>query len=187
MYTSEQMQTLCLWADISESAGWWMPFEGVCFVCESPTTQIVDDRGRLHNIFGASMEFRDGWRIHSVHGVTVPGDMIMDRQSITVTRIELEQNTEIRRVMIELFGQEKFLRDSGAKEVHKDEFGTLYRKELLDDEPLVMVKVKNATPESDGQFKDYFLRVPPQMKTAHQAVAWTFGKESTAYVPVFES
>ena len=89
--------------------------------------------------------------------------------------------------MIELFGQEKFLRDSGAKEVHKDEFGTLYRKELLDDEPLVMVKVKNATPESDGQFKDYFLRVPPQMKTAHQAVAWTFGKESTAYVPVFES
>ena len=42
-------------------------------------------------------------------------------------------------------------------------------------EPVVMVEVLNSTPEPDGSFKDYWLRVPPTMETARQAVAWTFG------------
>jgi hypothetical protein len=50
-----------------------------------------------------------------------------------------------------------------------------------------MVKVKNSTPEPDGLFKDYFLRVPPTVKTAHEAVAWTFGETPETYNPVMES
>ncbi len=50
-----------------------------------------------------------------------------------------------------------------------------------------MVKVVNSAPEPDGTFKDYFLRVPPTMQTARQAVAWTFGKESHEYAPVLET
>jgi hypothetical protein len=63
----------------------------------------------------------------------------------------------------------------------------LFRKELAGDEPLVMVKVVNATPEADGSFKDYFLRVPPTVQTAREAVAWTFGKAADDYGPVKES
>lgn len=52
---------------------------------------------------------------------------------------------------------------------------------------LVMVKVVNSTPEPDGQFKDYFLRVPPQMRRAKEAVAWTFNKTETKYQPAMET
>ena len=89
--------------------------------------------------------------------------------------------------MIELYGQTRYLMDSGAKEISRDEFGILYRKEIVDDEPLVMVKVVNSTPEPDGSFKDYFIRVPPDMETAHAAVAWTFDKTPETYSPLIQT
>ncbi len=50
-----------------------------------------------------------------------------------------------------------------------------------------MVKVVNSTPEPDGSRREYFLRVPPTVRTAREAVAWTFGLAADAYRPVNES
>ena len=89
--------------------------------------------------------------------------------------------------MIERYGQARYLQDSGAKLVAEDEFGSLYRKEIPNDEPLVMVRVKNSTPEPDGSEKIYFLRVPPSVRTPHEAVAWSFGLNPTAYLPLIQT
>lgn len=103
--------------------------------------------------------------------------------------------------MIERYGQAKFLMDSGAMEIHRDDFGVLYRKDVADDEPIVMVKVCNSTPEPDGSYKDYFLRVNPELRplgldntmgepqplTAHNAVASTFGLRGDEYAPEVET
>jgi len=90
-------------------------------------------------------------------------------------------------MMLERYGIQRFLFDSGAKEIHRDDFGILYRKDSRQDEPLVMVKVVNATPEPDGSYRDYFLRVPPTMKRARQAVAWTFAKAENDYSPTLQT
>jgi hypothetical protein len=74
-----------------------------------------------------------------------------------------------------------------ARPVQKDDWGKLYQQQLPGDEPLCMVKVLNATPEPDGTFKEYWLRVPPTMRTAHQAVAWTFSAEAQDYRPAVET
>ncbi|MCC7529097.1 MAG: hypothetical protein IT342_11270 [Candidatus Melainabacteria bacterium] len=51
-----------------------------------------------------------------------------------------------------------------------------------------MVRVKNATMEPDGSYKTYFLRVPPYVATAREAVAWTFSFDSAEeYEPTEES
>jgi hypothetical protein len=71
--------------------------------------------------------------------------------------------------------------------VHKDEFGTLYCLPQRGWEAVAIVKVVNTTPEPDGTFKDYFLRVPPWVRTAREAVAWTFGMESAGYRPGVET
>ena len=63
----------------------------------------------------------------------------------------------------------------------------LYRKEFEDDEPLMLVKVLNSTPEPDGSFKSYFLRVPPTVTTAREAVAWTFQLERDKYSPTTQT
>jgi hypothetical protein len=57
----------------------------------------------------------------------------------------------------------------------------------MDDEPIVLVHVTNATPEPDGSLKKYVLRVPPTMARARQAVAWTFGMREDRYRPTRET
>jgi hypothetical protein len=116
-----------------------------------------------------------------VNGVRVPAHVVESPEKMTADQIEKETNLEVRRVMIDAYGREKFILDSNSKIVHSDDFGVLYRKDLVDDEALMMVKVVNSTPEPDGSFKDYFIRVDPNayagLKTARAAVASTWRKE----------
>ncbi len=100
---------------------------------------------------------------------------------------------EVKRVMIEKYGTTRFLKDGGAEKVHQDGHGILWRRNLANDEPIVMVEVFNPTPEPDGvyakseilsrfgsdlhrsmsyvhghdsvsRYKTYFLRVQPELR-----------------------
>jgi hypothetical protein len=85
--------------------------------------------------------------------------------------------------MLEHFGLDRYLAESGAQPVQSDETGVLWRIELPDDEPLAMVEVVNSTPEPDGTRRTYFLRVPPWVRRAREGVAWTFGIAEDDYRP----
>jgi len=50
-----------------------------------------------------------------------------------------------------------------------------------------MVQCLNSTPEPDGERRSYYLRVPPTVRTVHEAVAWTFGMAADRYEPEIES
>jgi len=173
--------------EIAREAGWSILFWDWAFICARPQVIERDERGRLHCLTGPAVKYPDGFGVWAVHGVRVPQYVIETPAAITVADINGEANAEVRRVKIERFGAHRYLLESGAKEIHADDFGTLYRRDLLNDEPLVMVKVVNSTPEADGSFKDYFLRVPPAMRTAREAVAWTFGKSKADYQPAVET
>ena len=148
-------------------------FETICFIYAKPTELFLDSAGRLHHEEKAATEFIDGTKYFVWHGVEVPEDVIMHPHKIKVKGIENERNVEIRRIMIERYGLNNFIRDSAARVVQRDEFGTLYRKELPGEEPVVVVRVENSTAEHDGEYKNYYLRVPPHIQTAREAVAWT--------------
>lgn len=178
MHTAEQMVLLEGWATIARNAFWWYPFDGICFVCDRPEEYHFDERRRLHNPVGPAVRFSDGYSLYAVHGVMLPAWIIEQPDMITPSKISDERNVEIKRVMIEKYGQERYLVDSGATLLHADGYGELYSTVVQGDEPLVMVKVVNSTPEPDGSYRDYFVRVPPGMTTAEQAVAWLGGFET---------
>jgi hypothetical protein len=172
-----------------ESAYWWFAQKEFVMVSEHPSVihrELVRSRDgnshhRLHCATGPACGFRDGWGVWAWHGVRVPQHVIERPKQITIREIQKEQNVEVRRVMMERYGLSRFLVDSGAKRISGDELGELYRIELPNDEPLVMVKVLNSTLEQDGSRKPYFLRVPPGMTSARQAVAWTFSMAPDEY------
>lgn len=90
-------------------------------------------------------------------------------------------NAEIRRAVVEVVGYEKIV--DGAEVLDESLIdGTLLRVPLEDDEDLVLVHVQD--PSTDRQ---YFLRVPPNMKTAKQARAWTFGFDAKDFEPLVET
>jgi hypothetical protein len=161
--------------------------QDVCFVCERPFVFKLDEAGRLHADDGPALAYGDGFKLFSWHGTNVPEWIIKKPESISVSKIEKEFNAEVRRVMIERYGPSKYILDSGAVVIDKDECGVLYRKEMRNDEPIVMVKVRNSTPEPDGTYREYFLRVPPTILKAREAVAWTFDMKPEDYQPFRES
>ena len=177
--------------DQAKHAGWYLPHKHVCWISERHHILSRDERGRLHSLAGPAVSYPDGWSIYAVGGVRVPEYVIERPKEISVKKIDEEANVEIRRIMLEQYGIERFLRDGKADKLGSDDFGTLYRRSMGDDEPLVMVHVVNTTPEPDGSHKDYFLRVPPQIgdgnHTPRSAVAWTFGMKEREYNPVMES
>jgi hypothetical protein len=92
---------------------------------------------------------------------------------------------------LETYGLNRYIQDSNAKIISQDGYGTLYRKQQVDDEALVMVKVKNSTHEHDGSFKYYFIRIPPKFgigeHSPEEAIAWTFGLSKKEYNPNIET
>jgi hypothetical protein len=148
--------------------------------------ELVNGQRRLHNQPYAAIE-SDAENLYYWHGVYVPAFVVVRPDWITLKHIETEPNIEVRRIMVERFGLERYILESGARLVHTDECGALYRKELSDDEPVVAVHVVNSTAEPDGSYRKYILRVPPTMRTAREAVAWTFGRRSDEYWPTIET
>ncbi|MFI2376323.1 DUF6745 domain-containing protein [Streptomyces sp. NPDC018964] len=172
---------------VCRSAGWWWPFEKVAVVCERPVALHRDEAGRLDHGDGPALEFPDGFALCAWRGMPVTRDFLDELRTLTPERIRQEENAELRRVMLEYYGYDRYLADSGARPLHRDGTGTLWRVELDGDEPVVMVEVLNSTPEPDGTHRTYWLRVPPTTRTAREGVAWTFGLGAEAYEPLEET
>ena len=173
---------------IAQSAGWFLPYKNICWVSERHSILERDERGRIHNISGPAIAYPDGWKIYAVHGVRVPEWIVEQPEKITTAHIGEEQNAEVRRVMLDRFGAARYLKEIGATLIDHDEnFGTLRRADLREDEPLVMLESVNRSKEPDGTYKHYTLRVPPNMETAEQAWRWLGGMNIKAKHNFIES
>lgn len=187
---AERERAIALHLELAKSAGQWWALDDLAIVTERPLVIRRDDRGRPHSASGPAIAWADGVEFYAWHGVITEKRVIMQPESVTVAEIDATPNVETRRVLVERFGEERLIREGGARLIAEDAMGRLWRRELASDrwgqgrdEPIVMVEVVNSTPEPDGTRKTYFLRVPPAMTSARQAVAWTFGLGSVEYRP----
>ena len=153
-----------------------------CMVSDFPEVLTVDERNRPHNSTGPSHRWADGWELHHWHGVRVPAFVIEQPESITAATINAETNQEVRRVMVERYGFDRYIADSGAKPLGADDVGELYE---IDERRVV--RVLNSTPEPDGSVKTYTLKGSMRATTARESVASTFGLKAIDYQPVIET
>lgn len=186
--------------------GWWIPVkfekpspgfpkgESVCYMSERFKAIHLDPQNRLHNTTGPSLEFVDEVKLYHIGGIQLKDgkeQWIEKPETLKTSDIEAETNVELRRILIDIYerqnGKGMFAVDSGAVKEQSDDFGTLYRKKVENDEDILQVKVVNSTPEPDGSFKDYWIRVPPTMKSAKEAIAWSFSQEEDKYAPLKET
>ncbi len=174
---------------MSSLVWWWWPCQDFVLACARPTHIAItrDARGWPHSPDRPLIAFPDGWALCYWHGWQIPSCVVTRPEAITVAVIHGQENIELRRLLIERYGLSRYLRDVGAKPVHQDACGALYRTGMLTDKPITFVLVVNSTPEPDGSFKEYWLRVPPETRTAREAVAYTFGLDAESYRPVVET
>lgn len=135
-------------------------------ICDFPCVYEINDRRNLSSRTGPAARWRDGVEYYNVNGIRLPAWIIAAPERLDAKAIDAESNAEIRRVMMEQYGFDRYLNESGAKVVHEDVDGLgfprrLLRKEVRDDEPIVMIEVTNSTAEPDGTHKKYMMRVDP--------------------------
>lgn len=128
----------------------------------------------------AGVELR--WR-----GVAIDARIAFKPDRLNVADAFAERNAERRRVMLERIGPERLVTEANVdiRDQDTDPGGPrrLLRIHLKDTENLVFLHVRCP---STG--REYFLRVPPVMKTCHQAAAWTAGFDNPDdYRPIIET
>lgn len=159
------------------------PFASVAVAVRAPQVLRLDAEGRPHSESGAALAWADGSSFFAWRGRPVPPELVDPAIPVTLARILREFDPGSRWVLIERYGLGRFMRDAGAQEMHRDASGTLYRLRSIVGPPIVAVRVVNHTPEPDGTHQEFWLRVPPAMTTAREAVAWTFGLREHEYRP----
>jgi hypothetical protein len=200
--------------ELAKSVGMVWPTKDICFFVERWSRFSVDTQGRIHSVTGPAVQFRDGSEFYAYHGVA-DGDLgliFRAAHTLSIDRIfELGMNR--RNFAIEVYkggrenggGLERFVHDlkhSSSSDIrnrivaldHDPAIGTLYHINVrrgsgywTGQPPLAVVSVRNSTPEPDGSVKQYCLRVPPTIRTARAAVAWTFRLPRNRYRPVQET
>jgi hypothetical protein len=108
-------------------------------------------------------------------------------ETISGQSVLKEENLELRRIMLERVGYERLMLEVGGLILDRDQDAggerKLIRIPLDDDEDIVMVAV--VCPSTAHQ---YVLRVPPFVRSCHQAVAWIAGFDNAgAYQPIVEA
>jgi len=160
---------------------------GEAWLVRRATRLERDEVVRLHSEDGMAIQYADGWGFYAWHGVSLGAlgeKLIMAPETLTREDWSSEPNAEVRRVIHERLGTEHFLALVGAKTIHCDECGELVEVELPHDPERVAryVHVKDSSTE-----RRYYLRVPPTIKRARQAVAWTFDIPEAEYCPLQEA
>ncbi|HSH03916.1 MAG TPA: hypothetical protein VLL52_15480 [Anaerolineae bacterium] len=160
--------------------GWWWPTPHYCLATPRPTTLTLDDQGRLHNPHGPALAYHD-YAVYAWQGIEIPSWYVTQPDKITTNTIDQTNNTEIRRMLLERYGPARYLKNTHAQLIHQDQYGQLYRQPRRGAPAQHLLLVTNSTPEPDGTHKQYLLRVPPTIHTAHGAVAWTAGLSPHQY------
>ena len=196
------------WEQCAIEGGFRWMHEEFCIVSDFPEVLKVDEQNRPHCDDGPSHRWRDGWELYYIHGVVVPRQVVVAPESLTITQVRKEDNAEVRRVMIERMGWDKFCSEAKLKVIHTDTLEahfpalpvsetvhadmravTGYRKgkevaELLESEEFKdfddqPLKFVRVTDPSTGE--RYTLRVWPENKRAYEAIGQTFGMSEAEY------
>lgn len=183
----QEMLSFMQFIDIEGESSACLCHKDVCFVVEPSTSCHLDSFNRPHYEKGPAITFNDGYSLYCLDGLLVEKELVEDPHWLNAERIYAEKNQEMRSLLLKRYGVENFICDSGARSVSEDAFGELYEAVLPGEQPIKFVKVVNSTPEPDGVYKDYFLRVPPWVNSAHEAVAWTFGLTEKEYGPAAQT
>ncbi|HZC77360.1 MAG TPA: hypothetical protein VE258_06395, partial [Ktedonobacterales bacterium] len=137
---------------------------------------------RLRSLPSSRLGFRLRWR-----GVPIDGRSALYPETISGEEVLQQSNAEVRRVMLERIGYERFMQQVAAETLDEDHDAggqrRLLRVPMRTDEPLVCLAVRDPS-----MGRQYLLRVPPQMRTCRQAAAWIAGfDDPDDYYPTAET
>jgi hypothetical protein len=152
-----------------QECGWLFAYDDICIICDRPLHIRFDNQNRLHAEGEPAIEFIDGYSLYSYHGVTLPEKYgKIHPQQWQSQWLLLEENAELRRVLIQGIGYARICQELQAIELDICAEYTLLKIDAdVDEEPIYLLKM---TCPSTGFI--HALRVPPNINSAREAIRW---------------
>lgn len=105
------------------SVSFWWPGTTFVIASDRPRTLTLDERGRPHSDIGQACGWSDGFGWYAIRGVEIPDDkahVVTNPEKITADEIRNEQNLELRRIMVQRMGHQKYFDAIKAKVIDID-------------------------------------------------------------------
>ena len=179
----ETQEKLNIMENISTQCEWWWPYESICFVSEKPIEINWNEDRLLHAENKPAVLYSDGYSIYSWRGINVPKKWI-EGEGLTAKEALTWDNIEQRRAACEILGWDTILDELDAKTIEQDndpQIGELIEVEIPDIGKERFLRV------TCGTGRRFALPVPPDMKTALQANAWTYNIPEDLFKPEFRT
>jgi len=181
--------------------GWFIVQRRAVFLFPRPairTRHETNTRLVLHSTIGPAVQFADDpvSNQYWFRGARVRQFVVENPERITRAHIRAARTRELRQALIEQYGLLRYSMERGFRSVDHDayfgatlyvkggkrtSYGDISRRECV-------VELVNSTPEPDGTHRHFARRVPGNMNTAHQAVAWTFSFDNPRdYMPIVQT
>lgn len=178
-FDEEDLEKLYLWVELVESCGYvYILDDGTCIMCERPEEfHMTGVFGELHNAEGPAIKCRDGHKVYSMNGVTVPDWLAETKpEDLDASEIAKIQNAEVRAQFVRKIGVERIYEKLGGKIIdrYEHEVGGKYTPyELVElkvpgmREKAVFLKMLNPSTE-----EIHMEGVPPDVRTCKRALEW---------------
>lgn len=167
-FDEDKLDLFTRWNDIANT---WCAHNGLCVVSQNPIECHWLD-GELHNESGPSVLWSDGYALWTIRGVTVDEQIVMRPETQTIEQIREEENEEVKRIRIERYGWEKFIKEVEAKVIDRrtnDVDGTREALFSLPD------GIRTFVGRCRSTGRVYFLEVGPEVETCEGAQVWLRG------------
>ena len=119
-----QKENFDILLELSKLCGWIYTRKYYAVVCERPS-EVNLENGVIHNENGPAIAYTDGYKLHALNGHVVPDYVIERPEEITVEKIkeERKKNVETARIMMEVYGVQKYISEMGGEVLDVDSVG----------------------------------------------------------------
>ena len=151
----------------------------------SPTRVTWYKNGKKH---GVDVDIHGSINYY-FENIRIPSSYYLQPEKLKIDDVLKHPNSEVRYVGMKLIGLDKIMKHPKTEVIDIDPIKdmVLFQIPGIFEEPVCYIKVVNSTAEIDGTYKNYYLCVPPNMKSCREAVAWTFFCEEKDYNPIYET
>jgi hypothetical protein len=187
--------------ELVHAASMVMTFRTQALVLLGRPTVHCNQDGELHNDEGPAVVYPDGAKQYWVdgHQLGMLGEKIVDKpETLTLADIQREQNEEVKRIAIEVYGWSRYLEEIGARIVdsrENDVDNTIEALVEIDDTLETTGWANGRVVRENTPFKrrklvlacrstarQYFLAVPEDINTCEEGQRWLHAGASTDVV-----
>ena len=155
--------------DIVINSGWIFPFEKICLICSRPLKINLNNEDELHNIYGAAIEYADGYNIYAHHGLILPEKYGAVHPSQWQPQwLSLEKNHQLRQLLIQTIGYNRISQELETIELDRQQGYSLLKVDL--DPHLEPIHLLNIHCYETDHFN--CLGIPSNISSIKEALLW---------------